>query len=140
MRITKEIKFEAAHVLSDYKGPCSNLHGHSYTGLVEIEAPVDDENTHMVLDFNKIKEVVDAYDHATIFSDIHIRDNFEDELFDLVHSHNKRYVIIYGNKCTAENMAIQIARDIRKQLKTGGVNVKLKETATSLVESGWIYK
>ncbi len=137
MIITKDIKFEASHVLSDYKGPCSNLHGHSYTGTVSIDAPVD-EKTHMVLDFNKIKQVVDAYDHATIFSDIHIRDSFEEALYDLVRQYNKKCVIVVGGKCTAEDMAMQIAHEIKSCLVECEVRITLKETATSEVDTGWI--
>ncbi len=137
MIIVKDIKFEAAHVLSDYDGPCSNLHGHSYTGTVHIDAPVD-EKTHMVLDFNQIKKVVDAYDHATIFSDIHIRGLFEKQLYSLVRHNNKKCVVIVGGKCTAEDIAMQIAREIKNCIVECEVRITLKETSTSEVDTGWI--
>ena len=39
-KISKEFTFEASHRLEglDPKHPCSNLHGHSYTVIVELEA------------------------------------------------------------------------------------------------------
>ena len=59
MEIRKEIKFEAAHVLSDYCGPCGNLHGHSYTGCITIFG--DPQEGGMVMDFNDISKVVQLF-------------------------------------------------------------------------------
>lgn len=134
--ITKEIKFEAAHVLSDYNGPCANLHGHSYTGTVSIAAPVD-AKTHMVVDFNNIKRVVDDYDHAIIFSRDSIRNTFEKELYDLVIRHNKKAIVIRDGKSTAEDISMQIAHDIMEHFECK-VCVRLRETSTSEVSTGWI--
>ena len=136
MIITKQIKFEAAHVLSDYQGPCSNLHGHSYTGTVIIDSPVD-EKTHMVLDFNKISRIIEAYDHATIFSAEPIREPFEKALYDLVLAYHKKCVVIRGGKCTAEDMSLQIASEIKSCLVECDVRVTLRETASSEVDTGW---
>lgn len=56
--VTKEFKFEAAHYLPGYDGPCNNLHGHSYKLAVSIAGPVD-EKSGMVLDFTKLKQIVE---------------------------------------------------------------------------------
>ena len=139
MVITKDFSFEAAHMLSNYSGPCSNLHGHSYTGRITLSGPVDDD-TGMILDFNRIKNVIQAYDHATLFSDEKIRDVAEEALLKWCQEWGMKHVIIKWFKCTAEHIAGQIGREvlecfpkeIRPQFQ---VQVSLKETASSEVVS-----
>ncbi|HQI69927.1 MAG TPA: 6-carboxytetrahydropterin synthase, partial [Bacteroidales bacterium] len=78
IRLTKEFKFEMAHALQGYQGPCRNIHGHSYYLYVTvIGEPVCDENSPvngMVMDFTGLKELVrteitDQLDHALVLSD-----------------------------------------------------------------------
>ena len=77
IRITKEFKFEMAHALKGYDGPCKNIHGHSYELSVTISGkPINDENNPklgMVMDFGELKqiikrEVVDLFDHALVLN------------------------------------------------------------------------
>ncbi|MHA1867132.1 MAG: 6-carboxytetrahydropterin synthase QueD [Candidatus Heimdallarchaeaceae archaeon] len=68
--LTKIFTFEAAHFLPEYKGKCKNLHGHTYTLEVTVEGPISGE-TGMVIDFKKLKEVVekeviDKLDHTLL--------------------------------------------------------------------------
>lgn len=66
--ITKELRWEAAHVLHGLPEghQCGRLHGHSYRASVTLVASSLDENG-FVLDFGIIKEVVkDRYDHQTL--------------------------------------------------------------------------
>lgn len=70
MIITKRFRFEAAHRLPRYEGPCFHLHGHSYELHVSLEMPIDPA-TGMTLDFfvleRKVKELVlDRLDHRNI--------------------------------------------------------------------------
>lgn len=37
IRLTKEFKFEMAHALPGYDGPCRHIHGHSYELYVTIK-------------------------------------------------------------------------------------------------------
>ncbi|MCP4373528.1 MAG: 6-carboxytetrahydropterin synthase QueD [Deltaproteobacteria bacterium] len=72
-RVTKIIKFETAHQLTDsYSKECQTMHGHSYKCEVTFENDVDPE-TGMIMDFKKIKEilkpVVDKYDHQAFTKD-----------------------------------------------------------------------
>jgi len=68
--VCKEYKFEAAHRLTGYGGPCENLHGHSYKVQVTLGAPDHwiKENDYMVMDFSLIDEIVedliDDLDHS----------------------------------------------------------------------------
>jgi len=68
--ITKKFSFEAAHKLINYTGPCKNLHGHTYFLKVTLGGQVD-SRTGMVLDYAKVKEVVNQtlikrFDHSYI--------------------------------------------------------------------------
>jgi len=68
--ISKRFRFEAAHRLPRYRGPCFELHGHSYELHVTLEMPVDPE-TGMTLDFFVLEaavktKVLDRLDHRNI--------------------------------------------------------------------------
>lgn len=55
--ISKEFRFEAAHVIPHHRGKCSQPHGHSYRVVVEAEGPVQDTGASagMVVDFAVLK-------------------------------------------------------------------------------------
>jgi len=57
MRVGRTFHFDSAHFLPDYKGKCENPHGHTYRLDVEVEDNVGGDG--MVLDFNKLKDIVD---------------------------------------------------------------------------------
>jgi 6-pyruvoyltetrahydropterin/6-carboxytetrahydropterin synthase len=70
MRISKRFRFEAAHRLPRYEGPCYHLHGHSYELHVTLEMPVD-RDTGMTVDFFKLEaavreRILDQLDHRNI--------------------------------------------------------------------------
>ena len=68
VKVTKRFTFEASHNLINYKGKCANLHGHSYKLEVTFVRSFGLDNQGMVLDFNKVNEIVEPiinrYDHA----------------------------------------------------------------------------
>ena len=77
IRVTKEFSFETGHALYGYDGKCKNVHGHSYKlAVTVIGTPVSEKNAvklGMVIDFGDLKkivkeEVVDVFDHATVFN------------------------------------------------------------------------
>ena len=53
-----ERKFDAAHYLRGYNGPCSNLHGHTWKVVVQIKY----ESTYngIAIDFKDIKKAIDS--------------------------------------------------------------------------------
>ncbi|MFH1284391.1 MAG: 6-carboxytetrahydropterin synthase QueD [Candidatus Peregrinibacteria bacterium] len=60
-------QFAASHFLTKYHGKCENLHGHNYKLIIIIKDDIKDDD--MVMDFKKIKEIVnkaviDRLDHA----------------------------------------------------------------------------
>lgn len=64
MKLYWEGKFDAAHFLPNYIGKCHDLHGHSFRVLVTISA--EKQSDGMILDFNKIKKIVDNLDHKQV--------------------------------------------------------------------------
>lgn len=129
--IRRKFQFDAAHMLSRYEGKCSNLHGHTYTGEVQIEGEVSEE-TGMLIDYNLIKQVIDEYDHAVLFSCESIRETAEEALYKWSIEYSRKSMVIRIGKCTAENIATQIASDLKQQTKRiSGVRVWLHETPDS---------
>lgn len=79
IRVTKEFKFDMAHALFNYDGPCKNIHGHTYRLQVTIGgyANQDPQNPKcgMLIDFGLLNEVVteniiNKYDHALVLNDV----------------------------------------------------------------------
>jgi 6-pyruvoyltetrahydropterin/6-carboxytetrahydropterin synthase len=73
MRIRKQYKFEAAHVLPWHPGKCARLHGHSYRLDVTLNGPLQEEGPSrgMVVDFDAIsqiveREIVAVLDHRSL--------------------------------------------------------------------------
>ena len=71
MQVTKQLRTETGHRLTNYDGRCSHLHGHSY--LFEVTAKCDDEHLdskNMVMDFKDLKKamnvVLDPLDHCMV--------------------------------------------------------------------------
>lgn len=139
IRITKEFKFEMAHALKGYDGPCRNIHGHSYEFLVTISGhPITDENSPklgMVMDFGDLKKivrevVVDIFDHSLVLNSAMPLD-LTNKL-----SENFEKVILVDYQPTSELMIADFANRIKTKLPS---HVKLKylllrETVTSFAE------
>jgi len=132
MIISKDIKFDCAHMLSQYEGKCANLHGHTYHGTVTIEGDPYFRVRGMVLDYNEIKKAVDKYDHAVIFSSVEFRNEAEADLLDWALKHGMRIVILAFGKSTAETLAQEIAESFGCY---GKVTVRLSETDGSWAEA-----
>lgn len=134
MKISKELTFDAAHMLSYYDGKCNNLHGHTYK--VEVEITANELLKDMVMDFNLVKEVLDDYDHAIIFAGASSREAFENELLELCSKYSKKHIIMpYEERPTAENMARLFATTLQqKSDRFVQVTVKVWETPTSYAE------
>lgn len=63
-------KFDAAHRLDGYDGPCSNLHGHTWKVVVEVKNKGILDPLGMVVDFKVLKgylkEILFEFDHKVI--------------------------------------------------------------------------
>lgn len=142
MKVTKEVTFDSAHMLSNYHGKCENLHGHTYKLQVSIEAiqQLEGNEEGMVVDFNTLKKAIDgvieSFDHSIIFSDEEHRSEAENELLKWADTHGMSYVVIIG-KSTSENIATYIKAMISTVFSTlpvYAIGVRLWETPTSFAE------
>lgn len=139
IRITKEFKFEMAHALMGYDGPCKNIHGHSYELLVTVVGkPIDEINNPklgMVMDFGDLKKivrsvVVDVFDHALV-----LNSRMDANLIAKLKGSFEK-VILLDYQPTSELMIADFAHRIGDELP---INIKLKylllrETVTSFAE------
>ncbi|WP_405384699.1 6-pyruvoyl trahydropterin synthase family protein [Maribacter sp. LLG6340-A2] len=140
IRITKQFNFETGHALFGYDGKCRNVHGHSYKlSVTVIGTPITD-TTHvklgMVIDFGDLKkivkeEIVDKFDHATVFNKNTPHVELAKELTDRGHN-----VILADYQPTSENMVIDFAAKIKSRLpeNISLFSLKLQETDTSFAE------
>jgi len=139
IRVTKEFSFEMAHALTNYDGPCRNIHGHSYRLFVTVTGiPSDDfqnPRNGMVIDFSELKEIVgkeiiSVFDHALTVNDAYGDGRME------VFSNMFNNVILVGYQPTCENLIVDFAERIKKRLpgKVSLHSLKLYETANSYAE------
>jgi 6-pyruvoyltetrahydropterin/6-carboxytetrahydropterin synthase len=113
-RLEKEFRFEAAHRLPSHDGKCQRLHGHSFKGVLILEARHlrgEGPKTGMVIDFSDVKTALaplleDKLDH-----------HYLNETLALAHP-------------TSENVARYIY-DTLKPVLPILVGVRIKETCTS---------
>lgn len=130
MKISKELTFDAAHMLSNYNGKCNNLHGHTYK--VDVDITADELLEDMVLDFNKIKEYFDMFDHAVIVASEDYREEFECELVNLCLRYNKKCITMDTGRPTAENIAKMFACGILYMYRNiSKVTIAVWETPTA---------
>lgn len=140
VRITKEFTFETGHALYGYDGKCRNVHGHSYKLAVTVIGTPIDELGHvkhgMVIDFGDLKkiikeEIVDPFDHATVFNKNTPHVELARELSDRGHD-----VILVDYQPTSEMMIIDFADKIQKRLPATIAlhHLRLRETETSYAE------
>jgi 6-pyruvoyltetrahydropterin/6-carboxytetrahydropterin synthase len=140
IRITKQFSFETGHALYGYDGKCKNIHGHSYNLYVTVigQPILDATNAKfgMVIDFTDLKkivkqEIVDVFDHATVF-------NKNTPHIELARELQKRdhNVILVDYQPTTEMMVIDFADKIQKRLPNTIKlhSLKLQETATSYAQ------
>jgi len=112
MIIGKMFEFEAAHQLPDEEcyGQCSELHGHTYKLLVEVQGGINDKG--WVMNFKDLKAIV------------------KEQIIDkLDHSFLNKYFKI----STAEIMVIEMANLLHSALpkEVGLYSLTLWETSTS---------
>ena len=139
-RITKQFSFETGHALYGYDGKCKNVHGHSYKLSVTVFGRPISDNTNvkfgMVIDFTDLKkivkeEIVEVFDHATVFNKNTPHVELAKELSDRGHN-----VLLVDYQPTSEMMVIDFAKKIQKRLPENIQlhSLKLQETDSSYAE------
>ncbi len=137
IRITKQFNFETGHALYGYDGKCRNVHGHSYKlSVTVIGNPIDDSANvkyGMVIDFSDLKrivkeEIVDVFDHATVFNKNTPHVELAQELESRGHN-----VLLVDYQPTSEMMVIDFAQKIKQRLPENVElhSLKLQETESS---------
>jgi 6-pyruvoyltetrahydropterin/6-carboxytetrahydropterin synthase len=140
IRITKQFSFETGHALYGYDGKCKNVHGHSYKLSVTVSGKPISDNTNvkfgMVIDFGDLKkivkeEIVDVFDHATVFNKNTPHVELAAELKNRGH-----HIILVDYQPTSEMMVIDFAKKIKDRLPRNIHlhSIKLQETDTSFAE------
>ena len=119
--VTKTVKFDAAHILTNHQGLCKNLHGHTYRG-------------DMVIDFKDLKRIAtevvcDRFDHSFIYN---TESPGECEIADVVGRNGMRVVPI-PFRSTAENLARLFFDELKARIP-GLAAVKVWETSDSCAE------
>lgn len=140
IRITKQFSFETGHALYGYDGKCKNVHGHSYKlSVTVIGSPINDTDNvkyGMVIDFGDLKkivteEIVDVFDHATVF-------NKNTPHVELAHELSTRghNVLLVDYQPTSEMMVIDFAQKISARLPENIqlFSLRLQETDSSYAE------
>ena len=140
IRITKKFTFETGHALYGYDGKCKNVHGHSYKLAVTVLGkPITDSSNvkfGMVIDFGDLKkiveeEIVDLFDHATVFNKNSPHLDLANVLIEKGH-----HVILVDYQPTSEMMVIDFASKIKNRLPKSLKlhSLKLNETDTAFAE------
>ncbi|MEZ4857419.1 MAG: 6-carboxytetrahydropterin synthase [Flavobacteriaceae bacterium] len=140
IRITKQFSFETGHALYGYDGKCRNVHGHSYKlSVTVVGTPIEELSNvklGMVIDFSDLKkivkeEIVDVFDHATVFNKNTPHVSLAKELSERGHN-----VLLVGYQPTSEMMVIDFSEKIKSRLpkNISLYSLKLQETETSYAE------
>jgi|SRR5690625_582415 len=140
IRITKVFSFETGHALYGYDGKCRNVHGHSYKlSVTVIGTPISDPDhvKHgMVIDFSDLKkivkeEIVDVFDHATVFNKNTPHIELAKELQKRDHT-----VLLVDYQPTSEMMILDFSEKIKRKLPENIRlhSLKLQETNSSYAE------
>ena len=125
-----------------YDGKCKNIHGHSYQLFVTVIGKPISNSEHvkfgMVIDFSDLKkiikeEIVNVFDHATVFNKNTPHVELAKELSDRGHD-----VILVDYQPTSEMMVIDFVQKIKNRLpNTIKLHaLKLQETTTCYAE--WV--
>ncbi|HRG51617.1 MAG TPA: 6-carboxytetrahydropterin synthase [Bacteroidia bacterium] len=137
IRVTKEFRFEMAHALLGYDGPCKNIHGHSYQLAVTLKGkPINNEldsKNGMVVDFADIKKLVTAqiiqpFDHALVLN--------KETSVQLKSELQEHKLLMVAFQPTCENMLIHFVEKIKNALPPELTlhHLFLRETSTSFAE------
>ncbi len=132
IRVVKDIS--AGHILDDVE-KCGRMHGHNYRIEIEIMGEVQSDG--MILNFDRVKDVVMQYDHKFIASKKQVISSSGGKLngtYELLCNH-KNYTmrkdeveVLSADFSSAENFAKEIAYQLNTSKGVRGVTVIVEET------------
>lgn len=131
--VTKSVRFDAAHVLTNHSGLCKNLHGHTYRVEISV-SQYGGDGSDMVIDFKDLKRIAtevicERFDHAFIYN---TASEGEREIAAVVEKHSMRTVAL-PFRSTAENLARYFYGELEERIR-GLSAVRVWETADSCAE------
>lgn len=139
-KLTKSFRFEAAHRLGKgYPGKCANVHGHSWTGKIEIQSQ------HLnafgfTIDFGELstlaKKIESKFDHSLM---LHESDENR-ELIALCKANDYKLILL-GDNPTCEVLAEHIYGMCVAFLENSGlavdsIQIEISETCTTSCRYG----
>lgn len=115
--IKTEASFDSAHFLKGYQGKCSNLHGHRWRVVVEVQSEKlkeDEQNRGMVFDFGDLKSLLkdmcDNLDHSFIYEKGTLKEKTMEALME-----EEFRLIPVAFRPTAENFSKYFYEEIKKK-------------------------
>lgn len=116
LTVCRKFSFDSAHYLPNYKGKCSNLHGHRWTMEVELDGLIQTEGSEkgMIMDFSFLKEIV------------------EREVVSVLDHHCLNDTGLFDDP-TAENITLWISKTLQRFIPTL-VRIRLYESPESFAE------
>jgi 6-pyruvoyltetrahydropterin/6-carboxytetrahydropterin synthase len=131
-KIAKDFYWEMSHRLPFHKGPCRNIHGHSYKIRVEITGRPDTNG--IVLDYYDLKilmkPIIEELDHSFVV------DKDDKLMIDFLKENDMKFHII-EKTTTAENLAEYIFEQVKERIKNKFQN--LTELTIRLFETDDVY-
>ena len=130
MKLRTETTFDAAHRLVGYKGKCSQLQGHMWRVVIEIEG-VDYDNVGILWDFSNTKDLKEMFDHKTI-----LKDCVENEAIikEIQRTCGKDSVVILDENATAEYLVELILSYLKGTNPNLDFKIKVYESPKSYAE------
>jgi len=128
-----------AHALYGYKGPCSNIHGHSYELHVTVKQAKEEHDKLIppgfIIDFKELKEIVNSkvigrLDHKLVLSSEYLIS------VELHISHDNLF--LFRTEPTAENLLLFISKELMSYLPAHVTLHSLKLYETNSSYSEWI--
>ncbi len=142
LRLNREFRFEAAHLLPWHEGNCRHLHGHSYRLSLEIRGRLQDQPGNsacdMVMDLKQFKQLVEdtlikPCDHAVL-----VPDTLTSQQLEAIRTLSER-ILLLPFQPTCERLVCWMAEQIDAALPEGirVVKARLWETAQSSASWDW---
>ena len=137
--VTREVEFEAAHMLSGYDGGCGSIHGHSYRLKLTISCPEfirSSNNFGFVMDFKHLNTIIknNIPDHYFMYNKYAPADSVEMQVVNILKANNLR-VWEFNDYPSAENMSIELARKFQNIFDTTYPEYKITVTKLQLWET-----
>jgi len=132
--IRTQYEFEAAHFLPNYKGKCSNLHGHNWKVVVKVKGDrrLKDKNG-ILWDFSNLKLLINMLDHGVILNNN--KNDKERDLVKYLTKYNMKYVLLNA-EVSAENIAMYIWKNLKSSYNNLKFSVVVYENKKSYAKVG----